>query len=158
RCSRSSTSSWVAPRIARTVIALPPGWGWEPPRGYPPPGTSQAHGAHEAAQLVPVEHACGAGPQPAQPHGAELRAHESQHRVADGVEHTPDDAVAALVQDHLDHGPARRGVHDPERVDTDRAVVELDALPPDRAERGAHPAADGRQVGRRGPLPRGGEP
>ena len=54
-----------------------------------------------------------------------------------------DDVLAALVQDDLDDRLPGVGVDDPERVDVDRAVVQLDA---GRAAAGAGRAAPSRDT------------
>ena len=72
--------------------------------------------------------------------------------MADGLEHPPDDVLAALVEHHLDQRLARLGVDDPEAVDRDQAVLQLDARPQplaDVARRPARGSRPGRSSARR---------
>src|SRR3954453_10687685 len=128
RCSRSSTSSWIAPRMARTAI-------------------SELHGGEEQADLGAVQNPPAAGPQVAQHDRPHLDAHQSLHRVAHGLQRPTHDVLAPLVQDHLDERLAGLGVDQPEAVDTHRAVLELDALAQSPADVAGARAGDLREVG-----------
>src|SRR5215213_632788 len=109
RWSRSSASSWMAPRMARTA-------------------TSELHGREQLTDLGPGEHPPAALPQVAEVDRADLHAHQPLDRVADRLESPPDDVLASLVQHDLDEGLPRLGVDQPEAVDPHRPVLQLDAL------------------------------
>src|SRR3712207_3382194 len=82
---------------------------------------SQPDGLVEGADLGPGEGAQRSRALLAEPDRADRGAHQPLNGVADGVKQPADDVLAALVQHDLDHGTARGGVHDPERVHLDRA-------------------------------------
>ena len=107
-CSRSSASSWMAPRTARTAVgaggrvsgieSLTPDTVPIRPGGPPsqsgcrvqPPDLGAGQRAHLArAQLAEVDR-------------ADVGAHQGDHGVADGLEQAPYDVLASLVQHDLD--------------------------------------------------------
>src|SRR3954468_17972256 len=110
RWSRSSASSWMAPRMARTA-------------------TSQLHGREQLADLGPGEHPPAALPQVAEVDRAHLDAHQPLDRVTDRLQRPPDHVLASLVQHDLDEGLPRLGVDQPEAVHAYRSVLDLDAPP-----------------------------
>src|SRR5689334_24830771 len=109
--SRVSASTWIAPRMARTLT-----------------DASQAHRAVQRTDLRVAEPSEPAGPLVAQLHLPHRGAQEPQHRVAHLVQQPPDDVLAALVDHQLDHRAARVRVDEAEPVDDREPVLQLDAL------------------------------
>ncbi len=100
----------------------------------------QAHRAVERPHLGVGQPAEPARPLVAQLHLADRRAHQLLDGMADLGEQPPHDVLAALVDDELDERPRPVRVDDPEAVDHDRPVLQLDALvqpPPEVARDGA---------------------
>src|SRR3954470_8095948 len=158
-CSRSSASSWMAPRTARTETGAAAGdsaggaaSGVESvtsatvpirPRQRP----SQARCLVQPPDLGAGERAHLARAQLAEVDRADVGAHQRDHGVPHGLQQASYDVLASLVQHDLDQGLARGGVDDLERVDLDRPVLQLDAGPQRLADVARHRAGDLRQVG-----------
>src|SRR6185312_16283948 len=115
--SRVSASTWIAPRMARTLT-----------------DASQPHRPVQRSDLRVAEPAEPAGSLVAQLHLAHRGAQEPQHRVADLLQQPPHDVLAAFVDHQLDHRPARVRVDQAEPVDHRGPVLQLDALAQPTAE------------------------
>src|SRR5690349_16315183 len=147
--SRVSASTWIAPRMARTLIAgprrrpvralrlaasmvsslyspTPPAP--QAPRAAVPRARSHPHRPVQRADLRVAAPSEPAGPLVAQLHLPHRGAQEPQHRVAHLVQQPPDDVLAALVDHQLDHRAARVRVDEAEPVDDREPVLQLDAL------------------------------
>src|SRR5215207_6408762 len=147
-CSRSSASTCVAPRMARTAMyhssfvygvriagacsSLRKG----PPaphplassRRAPAGGPSETDELLERAELLLGQLADRARAHALQLDRADRGAGEPGDRQADVRQQPPHDVLAALVQHDLDHGLAGVGVDDAERVHLHRAVVQLHSV------------------------------
>src|SRR6185437_12434569 len=135
--SRVSASIWIAPRMARTLTALPRcARSTLRERASPvrPQARSQAHRPVQRSDLPVAEPAEAAGPLVAQLHLPHGGAQEPQHRVADLLQQPSDDVLAALVDDQLDHRAARVRIDQAEPVDRRQPVLQLDAVAEPSAE------------------------
>src|SRR5690242_21876498 len=88
--SRVSASTWIAPRMARTLT-----------------DASQAHRAVQRTDLRVAEPPEPAGPPVAQLQLPHRGAQEPQHRAPDLLQQPPHDVLPAFVYHQLDHRPAR---------------------------------------------------
>src|SRR5690606_1040092 len=115
--SRSSASTCVAPRTARTATAAPP----------PLAAGLQPHGLVQFSDLVHGQRAHRAGLQHAQPDRAELYSGQLLDGEPDLLQQPPHDVLASLVQGDLDQDPLADLVEHPETVGLRRAVVQRHA-------------------------------
>ena len=105
---------------------------WSRPRRLPARAAGPAEAASERTSS-PLRARQRPGAQIRVPHGADPGAHEAPHRMADGLAHAADLAVAALVDHDAQHA-RRQHAHLGRRG---RAVVELHALAQVRRAPGA---------------------
>src|SRR5262249_19897050 len=104
--SRSSPSTWIAPRTALTVI-------------WPPPSTRHRLQPYRGVQLADLpggQVAGGTGLEVAEPDRAHVGTDQAADRVAGRGQHAADDVLAALVQGDLDERAVPGPVDDPEPV------------------------------------------
>src|SRR5579875_18826 len=134
--SRSSASTWIAPRIARTATCqllplrcsrLPASHVLRTWRASYAPYASQADGGVQVADFPRREVACRARPQVAQLDRPHRGTNQAAHRMPDLGEHPPDDVLAALMEGDLHERARPRLLEHPEPVRDRHPVLELDA-------------------------------
>ena len=89
-------------------------------------GSLQTRLGIERTQFWPLDRAQPARPLLVEANGADARANQVLHRMADMVEHAPDDTVSALVNNDLDHRSIGGLLNDPSAVAFDDAVLQRD--------------------------------
>src|SRR3954452_3702314 len=111
-CSRSSDSSWVAPRTALTDTRL----------------SLQTGRVEQLADFGVGQLAQPTRFQLTETHRPDAGPGQSTHRVPDLVEQPSHDAVASLVDDQLDDRATAVGVAHPRLADLDRTVLQHDTV------------------------------